>query len=236
MSGRKNQFDYSESDVLADGNPNQMPKKLGVKTKKALDKPLKKIDFLSHNNNNNIFSDVPLELPPPLKNLVNVFVRKSFALDIGLDKIVDKTSQEKCAIVKKLFLGINGFKKVSTPSKFSEIIRVTFTFELSLMKATKKATGAKIMVNTNLKKSNGYFNQTVVLKKIPIDTFIEAVHAVLSKFGIIKSIKIQLVGLWQKAVVEFEQVDYTDLVIAEWSILIKKDTVHVTKTNQDKVS
>ncbi|KAG9298884.1 hypothetical protein G9A89_015905 [Geosiphon pyriformis] len=36
----------------------------------------------------------------------------------------------------------------------------------------------------------------------------------------------QLVGLWQKAVVEFEQIDYADLVAAKWFILIGKDANH----------
>ncbi|KAG9301415.1 hypothetical protein G9A89_018087 [Geosiphon pyriformis] len=84
-------------------------------------------------------------------------------------------------------------------------------------------TGAKIMINTNPKKFTGHSNQTVVLKKIPIGISTEAVHTVLSEFGIIKSIKMQLVELWQKAIVKFEQIDYVDLVTAKWSILIRKD-------------
>ncbi|KAG9299609.1 hypothetical protein G9A89_020780 [Geosiphon pyriformis] len=74
----------------------------------------------------------------------------------------------------------------------------------------------------------------VVLKKILVGTLAEAVHAALSNFGIIKSIKMQLVGLWQKAVMEFEQLDQADLVTAEWSILIGKDVVHVAKSDKNK--
>ncbi|KAG9294842.1 hypothetical protein G9A89_008534 [Geosiphon pyriformis] len=68
----------------------------------------------------------------------------------------------------------------------------------------------------------------VVIKEIPIETLTEAVHAALSEFGIIKSIKMQLVGLWQKALVEFEQLDHADLIAAEWSILIEKDAMCIT--------
>ncbi|KAG9298384.1 hypothetical protein G9A89_005244 [Geosiphon pyriformis] len=92
---------------------------------------------------------------------------------------------------------------------------VTFTSELSLVQTSKKAEEAKILVNTNLKKSSEHLDQAVVLKEIPIRTSTKTVHAVLSEFGIIKSIKMQLVGLWQKAVVEFEQVDHADLVTAK---------------------
>ncbi|KAG9304323.1 hypothetical protein G9A89_019885 [Geosiphon pyriformis] len=107
--------------------------------------------------------------------------------------------------------------RASTPSKFSEIIRVTFTSESSLIKATNKAA-----------------NWAVVIKKIPIRTSAEAVCAVLSEFGVIKVIKMQLIRLWQKAVVKFEQLDQADLVTAEWSILIGKDAVHVARADSDK--
>ncbi|KAG9285640.1 hypothetical protein G9A89_009280 [Geosiphon pyriformis] len=93
-------------------------------------------------------SALAVELSPPVKNLVNVFVCKFFALDIGLDKITGKLSQEKLAVVRKLFSKVNGFGRASTPSKFAGIIRATFTSELSLVQASKKAEEAKILVNT----------------------------------------------------------------------------------------
>ncbi|KAG9288445.1 hypothetical protein G9A89_015651 [Geosiphon pyriformis] len=208
-------FDFGKGSALAGGNHDQTPTSLKVKTKKALGKPLRKIDFSKKSDDNSILSDAPLELPSPLKNLVNVLVRKSFALDIGLDKVASNSSQEKLVVVRKLFFGINGFGGVSTPSKFSGIIRIMFTSESSLMKATDKATSTKILVNTDLKKSSERSDQAVVIKKIPIEISAEAVHTALSKFGVIKAIKMQLIGLWQKAVVEFEQPDQTDLVAAE---------------------
>ncbi|KAG9295378.1 hypothetical protein G9A89_013407 [Geosiphon pyriformis] len=113
---------------------------------KMLGKPLGKIDFSAGGDNDNILSNVSLDLSLSLKNVVNVSVCKSFALDIGLDEISGKSSQEKLMI-----------------------IRATFTSESSLMKATKLATNAKILVNTNLKKSTGYLDQAVVLKKIFVD-------------------------------------------------------------------
>ncbi|KAG9297164.1 hypothetical protein G9A89_019445 [Geosiphon pyriformis] len=213
-------FDYGEGGVLAGGDYDQTPTSSKVRTKKTLGKPLGKIDFSKDNSNDGVLLDAPLELPLSLKNLVNVPVRKLFTLDIGLDKVASKFSQEKLVVVRKLFSGINGFGGASTPSKFSEIIRVTFTSESSLIKATEKATGANIMA--------------VVMKKIPIGTLAEAVRAALSKFGVIKVIKMQLIGLWQKAMVEFERSNQADLVVAEWSILIGKDAVRVTRADSDK--
>ncbi|KAG9293549.1 hypothetical protein G9A89_005552 [Geosiphon pyriformis] len=229
-------FDYGKGGVIVGGDLDQMLKGSWVTTRKALGKPLGKIDFLDDNDNDDVLLDAPLVLPSSLKNLVNVSVRKSFALDLDLKAVEENSAQEKLKKIRSLFSGINGFGRASTPSKFSGIIRATFTSKSGLMKATKKATGANIMINTNFKRSAGRSDQAVVLKKIPVGTSAEAVRAALSKFGIIKSIKMQLVGLWQKAVVEFEQSDHADLVAAKWSILIEKDAVRVARSDLDKES
>ncbi|KAG9296199.1 hypothetical protein G9A89_014791 [Geosiphon pyriformis] len=205
-----------------------------VKTKKALGKPLGKIDFSKNSDNDSVLLDAPLELPPPMKNLVNVPVRKSFALDIGLDKVAGKSSQKKLVVVRKLFSGINGFGGASTPSKFLEIIRATFTFESSLMKAINKTASVKILVNTDLKKSSGQSDWAVVIKEISIGTLAETVRTALFEFGVIRVIKMQLIGLWQKVVMEFEQSNQADLVAVEWSILIGKDTIRVVRADSDK--
>ncbi|KAG9304553.1 hypothetical protein G9A89_020117 [Geosiphon pyriformis] len=80
--------------------------------------------------------------------------------------------------------------------------------------ATEKTTDIKILVNTDLKKSTGCSDRTVVLKKIPVGTSAETVHAVLSEYDVV-----------QKAVVKFGKIEQTDLVIAYWSILIGKDVM-----------
>ncbi|KAG9306346.1 hypothetical protein G9A89_018229 [Geosiphon pyriformis] len=189
-------FDYGEGNVLAGGDHDQTPMSSKVKTKKVLGKPLGKINFSKSSDDDGVLSDAPLELPLPMKNLVNVPVRKSFVLDIGLDKVASKFSQEKLMVVRKLFSGINGFGGAFTPSKFSGIIKATFTSESSLMKATDKAVSAKILVNTDLKKSSGQSDQAVVIKKILIRTSAKAVCTPLFKFGVVKMIKMQLIGQW----------------------------------------
>ncbi|KAG9289724.1 hypothetical protein G9A89_014459 [Geosiphon pyriformis] len=184
---KETSFDYGQRGVLIDGNHNSMPKGPSIVTTKALGKLLDKIDFSGHNNNDNVLLDTPLELPPSLKNLVPVFVRRFFALDIGLDKV-----------------------------------------------ATEKTKVADILVNTNLKKSSGCLDQAVVVKKILVGTLAEAVHTALFEFGSVVLIKMQLVRLWQKAVVEFIQLDQADLVADKWSILIRKNAIRVAKANLDK--
>ncbi|KAG9305670.1 hypothetical protein G9A89_022592 [Geosiphon pyriformis] len=219
----KTSVDYGEGDFLEGKNVNQTPKESKMVTKQALGKPLGKINFLGNNDDDDILSGGHLELPPSLKNLVNVSVRKLFALDIGLEKVTGKSFQEKLSAVRKLFLGINGFRRASILSKFAGIIRAIFTSELSLAQTSKKTGDAKILVNTDLKKPTGRSDQTVVVKEIPVGTSVEAVHTALSEFGFVVLIKIQLVGLWQKTVVEFAQLDQANLVTARWSILIGKD-------------
>ncbi|KAG9300023.1 hypothetical protein G9A89_009751 [Geosiphon pyriformis] len=182
-------FDYGEGGALVERDPNQTLTSSKVKTKKALGKPLSKINFSFNDVDDDILLDVPLKLLSPLKNLVNISVYKSFALDIGLDKMVGKSSQKKLQVVKRLFSKINGFGEVFTSSKFVGIIRALFTFESSLAQALKKAEKAKILVNIDLKKSTSCSDWAVVVKKIPVETFAEAVHAALSEFDTIKVIK-----------------------------------------------
>ncbi|KAG9285785.1 hypothetical protein G9A89_013210 [Geosiphon pyriformis] len=157
-------FNHGDGEAFAEEDSEQIPKSSKILTKRALGKPLGKINFLG-DDIDNILLDKLVVFPLPLKNLVNVSVRKSFTLDISLDNIVGKSAQEKLVVA-------------------------------------------------------------VVLKKIPIGISTKAVRTALSEFGIIKSIKIQLVELWQKAVVEFKQIKHADLVAACWFILIKKDVMH----------
>ncbi|KAG9286438.1 hypothetical protein G9A89_014604 [Geosiphon pyriformis] len=233
---KKTSINYSKRSLFNKSDSNQMPKSPRLVIKKTLDILLEKINFLDDVNNNNIFLNAPMILSLLLQNLVNVSVRKLFALDIGLNKVVEKTSQEKLVIVKKLFSKVNSFREISILLKFVKIICVSFTSELSLAQATEKTRAVNILVNTNLKKFIGHSNQTVVIKKIPVKILAKTVYAVLSEFGIINLIKIQLVELWQKTIVEFKQSNYADLVTAKWSILIKKDTVHVVRLDLDKES
>ncbi|KAG9302710.1 hypothetical protein G9A89_005184 [Geosiphon pyriformis] len=232
----KTSVDYDDNGTFAEGDPNQTPKGLCVKTKKVLGKPLGVIDYDTVDAEDNVLDD-SLFLPPllPAKLSVQVSVCKSFALNIDLIMIARKFSHEKVNLVRKIFSGVNGFGGASTPSKFGEIIWVSFTFEKMMMAAAQLANNCSVVINTNLKRPiNNRMNWAIVLKEIPVKTSIEAVHAAISEFGIIKSIKMQLVGLWQKVIIELEDQIQADLLAAEWSIFIGKDTMHVAWANVDK--
>ncbi|KAG9304769.1 hypothetical protein G9A89_016799 [Geosiphon pyriformis] len=216
--------DYDDNSTFMGGNPDQTPKGLRVKTKKVLRKPLGVIDYNTVDTEDDVLDD-SLLLPPPLlvKPSVQVSVRKFFALDIDLVVVAGKSSQ------KKVNFG------ASTPSKFGGIIRASFTSEKAMMAAAQLTNDHSVVVNTDLKcPINNHTNWAIVLKKIPVETSIEAVHAAISEFEFIKSIKMQLVGLWQKAIVELEDQIQADLLAAEWSILIGKDVMHMAWADIDK--
>ncbi|KAG9302893.1 hypothetical protein G9A89_022309 [Geosiphon pyriformis] len=152
------------------------PKK--VVTKCILGKPFGTINFDMENNDDDDILDGSIPFSPslPLKHMVQVSVRKFFALDIDLGIVAGKSSQKKLAYVRKIFFGVNGFGGAFTSSKFGEIICASFTFEKAMMAAAKLANNCGIMINTNLKcPINNCTNRAIVLKKIPVGTSVEAV-------------------------------------------------------------
>ncbi|KAG9304826.1 hypothetical protein G9A89_016856 [Geosiphon pyriformis] len=200
-----------------------------IVTKCTLGKPLGTINFGIKNDNNDDILDGSLSLPPSLslKHTVQVSVRKFFALDIDLRVVTGKLSQEKLAYVRKIFFGVNGFGRVSTPSKFGRIIWTSFISDEAMMTAAKLANDHSVIVNINLKRSgNNHTNWAIVIKEIPVETSVETVHMAVSEFGVIKMIKMQLVGLWQKAIIELEDQNQADL----------KDVVQVARADINKQS
>ncbi|KAG9306727.1 hypothetical protein G9A89_004436 [Geosiphon pyriformis] len=196
---KKTSIDYNKSGAFTEENLNQMLKSLCVKTKKMLGKSLGVIDYDTVSTNDDMLDDSFLLPPPlPIKPTVQIPVCKSFALDIDLVAIAGKFSQEKLSFIRKIFSSVNGFGGASTPSKFGGIIHVTFTSEKAMMAAKKLANDHGVVVNTNLKCS--------------------AVRTVVSEFGLIKLIKMQL----------------ADLLASKWSILIGKNAICVARTDVDK--
>ncbi|KAG9285950.1 hypothetical protein G9A89_002370 [Geosiphon pyriformis] len=167
------------------------------------------------------------------KEEVEVAVKKFFALDINLSAVKGKSATTKTHAIRKLFSRINGFGVPTTPSKFEGIIRSTFTSEASMEKATLLARENDIIVNSNFKRQGIRSDRTVVIKEIPIDTPKDMIVTAVSEFGKIKSIKIQLIGMWQKAVIEFAELGQAEQLASKWFFLIGKDSVCVAKTVGD---
>ncbi|KAG9292210.1 hypothetical protein G9A89_023930 [Geosiphon pyriformis] len=161
---------------------------------------------------------------------------KSFVLDVNLTVVPGITNSNKLISVKKIFYKIDGFRGASTPSKFFGIIRSSFMSELSLKKAKELAIREKIVVNDDIKQVNKCMNQEVIVKKIPVNFLKSAIESVFSKFGEVVSVRMQLIGLWQKALVEFKSIDVASLVASKWSVFMEKDLVHVALAVNNKVS
>ncbi|KAG9289722.1 hypothetical protein G9A89_014457 [Geosiphon pyriformis] len=233
---KETSVDYGENGTFVEGDPNQMPKSLRVKTKKVLEKPLGVINYGTVNTDNDVLDNFFLLLPLlPIKLFVQVPVHKSFALDIDFMAITGKSSQEKLSFIKKNFSSVNDFEGASTLSKFGGIICATFTSEKAMMAAGKLANDHSVVVNTDFKCPNNIrTNRDIVLKKIPVGTSMEAVHTAVSEFGIIKKIRMQLVGLWQKVIIKIEDQNQADLLANKWSIFIGKDAVHVARADVNK--
>ncbi|KAG9298763.1 hypothetical protein G9A89_012831 [Geosiphon pyriformis] len=64
-----------------------------------------------------------------------------------------------------------------------------------------------ININSNLKRQEMRSDQAVIIKEILMNTPKDIIIAVIFKFGEIKLIKIQLIRMWQKTVVEFTKLD-----------------------------
>ncbi|KAG9294854.1 hypothetical protein G9A89_008546 [Geosiphon pyriformis] len=119
---------------------------------------------------------------------------------------------------------------------FGPVRLFTLDMELAVVinKMKELAICEKIVVNNDLKKVNSHSDKKIIVKKIPVDFSKSAIKSVFSKFGKIVSIKIQLIGLWQKALVEFESSEIADLVAARWSVFMEKNSVHVAKAIDNK--
>ncbi|KAG9302317.1 hypothetical protein G9A89_008809 [Geosiphon pyriformis] len=172
--------------------------------------------------------------PKIIKTPVEVSVKKLFALDINLSAVEGKLATAKTQLIRKIFSTVNGFGEATTLSKFEGIIRSMFTLEKSIEMATLLAGENKIVVNTNLKKQRVCSDRAVMIKKIPIDMLKNMIVTTVTKFGEIKSIRIQLIGMWQKTIVEFAKSSQANLLVSKWSFLIEKDLVHVVKAAGDR--
>ncbi|KAG9304174.1 hypothetical protein G9A89_019736 [Geosiphon pyriformis] len=71
----------------------------------------------------------------------------------------------------------------------------------------------EIIINIDLKKQDIHSDWAVVIKKIPMNTLKDIIITAVAKFGQIVFIKIQLIGIWQKAVVEFAESSQADLLV-----------------------
>ncbi|KAG9290693.1 hypothetical protein G9A89_011656 [Geosiphon pyriformis] len=235
---------YAESDAsgLDDDMNDVMPKKMCTRTYVLNSKP----PLLFFNVPSDSEDTLPLLSPKfygsnhvsPVRSCAlvkrNFNLSKSFALDIEISAIPGKTNGDKLVSIKKIFYQVDGFGGAFTPSKFPGIIRSTFTSEASMNKAKSLAVSEKILVNNELRKVNSCSNWEIVVKKIPVNLPKLAVELVFSKFNEIVLIRMQLIGLWQKTLVEFKSAEIADMVVSKWSVFMSKNSMRVALAIDNK--
>ncbi|KAG9302250.1 hypothetical protein G9A89_008741 [Geosiphon pyriformis] len=137
-------------------------------------------------------------------NMNNTTLRKmhicTYVLNnIELSAVLGKTNSDKLVSIKKIFIMLMVLGRASTPSKFPEIIRSTFTLEASMNKAKSLAVSGKILVNNKLRKVNSHSNWEIVVKKISVD---------LPKLAV------------ESALVEFKSAKIAGVIASKWSVLM----------------
>ncbi|KAG9295785.1 hypothetical protein G9A89_009014 [Geosiphon pyriformis] len=159
--------------------------------------------------------------PKIIKTQMEFAVKKLFALNINLLAVIDNSAMVKTQIIRKLFSSVNGD------------YQIYLYFRKNMKMAISLAKEKGITINGNLKRQGMRSDWTVVIKKILMNTLKNMIIFVVSKFGEIKSIKIQLIGIWQKTVVEFVELNQANFLASKWLFLIGKNSVCVAKTVED---
>ncbi|KAG9296027.1 hypothetical protein G9A89_011879 [Geosiphon pyriformis] len=223
--------DINERSLL--GSAATTPKVKRVNTGAMFGSPLGSPNFTIDNDEIVLPPRLPISLekkwinPKIIKTSVEVSIKKSFALDINLSAVKGNSAMVKTRLIRKFFSSVNGFGGTTTPSKFEGIIRSTLTSEESMEKVISLARENGIIVNTNLQKQGMRSDRAIVIKKIPIDTPKEIIVTAVSTFGEIKSIKIQLISMWQKAVVKFAESIHVAKAVGDHDIWVSRDWFRV---------
>ncbi|KAG9290805.1 hypothetical protein G9A89_011768 [Geosiphon pyriformis] len=220
----------SETDKMKD---DVTPRKMQTRTF-ILEWPPKAISFASMSDNDTelVLSGAKFagfnQLPPVILRVLERCTFepvKLFALNVKLLNVPKKTNSDKLISIKKIFYRVDGFGGASTLSKFPGIIRFFFISEISLNKARELAVNGKILVNNNLRKTNICSNREIIVKEILVNLPKLAVESVFSKFGKIILIKMQLIGLWQKALVKFDLSEIASSVASMWFVPMDKNSI-----------
>ncbi|KAG9298304.1 hypothetical protein G9A89_002792 [Geosiphon pyriformis] len=149
------EMSYVNSDTSGDDElmNNATPKNLRMKTY-IFEHLSKQPSFINIGGADNIL-ELPLctfngsiQLLPVVsydREIRSFILVKFFALDIELSAVSGKTVSDKLIYVKKIFYQVDGFGGASILSKFSGIIRSSFTSEMSLNKAKELAINKNIL-------------------------------------------------------------------------------------------
>ncbi|KAG9297197.1 hypothetical protein G9A89_019478 [Geosiphon pyriformis] len=143
-----------------------------------------------------------------LENISNIVAKKTSYIDSDGSEANNMLPSAKLHGLKK-----RSFEPVKLFTLDIEIAAISEK-NLSLNKAKELVICKKILVNNNVRKLGIHSNQEIIVKEIPVDLFRSAVESVFSKFNKVVLIKMQLIDLWQKALVEFDSSEVASSVVA----------------------
>ncbi|KAG9297266.1 hypothetical protein G9A89_001535 [Geosiphon pyriformis] len=115
-----------------------------------------------------------------------------------------------------------------------------FTFDVELSAVPRKTNSNKLITIKKIFYQIDGFGRVLTPSKFPeiIRTLFTSEFSInkAKKLAILISIRIQLIGLWQKALMKFELSDVARSVASKWSVLMGKDSVYVALVVSDKKS
>ncbi|KAG9300859.1 hypothetical protein G9A89_004489 [Geosiphon pyriformis] len=174
---------------------------------------------------------------------VNVSGHQRFSGWVASNLVPGTMFKIKMALLSSLFQllpGCIGLKSVSRDAV--KLFCMEFAFQECLNGATKVAIGDKIFLTTlKIAQSSGVTSVSspslsVALRNVPLSTSSDDIKSALGIFGVITSVKLKPVGLWQYAVVNFKDIFSAAAAFSNWSVLVRKVNVKILPiANQKEV-
>ncbi|KAG9298715.1 hypothetical protein G9A89_012783 [Geosiphon pyriformis] len=178
---------------------------------------------------NVVLSDRSLSIP----------IAKQFINPDNLKNWADQMEIES-TVPPPVFGAVDGgaWKNINSHQRFSDWVASNLE---SLNDATKVAIIDKILLTTlKIAWSSGVASVfspflSVALCNVPLGIFFDNIKTAFGIFGVVTSVKLKPAGLWQYAVVNFEDIS-SAAALSNWSILVRKDSVRILPiANQKEV-
>ncbi|KAG9284499.1 hypothetical protein G9A89_014103 [Geosiphon pyriformis] len=182
-------------------------------------------------------------LPPVFSAADSSAWKNRFSGWVASNLVPGATFKIKMAFLCSLFQllpGCIGLKSVSRDAV--KLFCVEFAFQKSLIGGTKMAiSDGNFLTTLKIAQSSGVasvssLSLSVALCNILLGISSDDIKTALNNFGVVTSVKLKPVGLWQYAVVHFKDTFFAATALFHWSVLVKKDSVRILLiTNQKEI-
>jgi hypothetical protein len=157
--------------------------------------------------------------------------RRRYKMQVDWEKIPGSNNSTRMRIISEALASLESFISVRTSvQQGKKMITALFGAEADANKARKITLADKSTVQmeaTPIFDRIGAKNKSIRAWDIPLNVSQEEVRTAFTKFGEIKSLRMQTIGMWQSANIEFlNQADY-DKLAPRWSIPFRADLIRV---------